>query len=182
MTSDYFLRAGTAAAWVACLAMAQTVPRVEPTTLGAAANVTQVAGKVIFAGQPDEAAVKEAAARGSKVVINLRTDEEMAQVKFDEPKLAAEAGMRYVSVPMRQTAPPAEEQAKIFKLLDEAQKADGAPVFLHCGTSNRVGFVWGLYQVSRNHLSGDDAVAQAKAAGMKNPAFEKALRESAAAK
>jgi uncharacterized protein (TIGR01244 family) len=158
---------------------AQTAPVIEPTTLGAAPNATQIKGKVIFAGQPDEAGLKEAAGRDVKTVINLRTDTEMAQVQFDEAKLAAESGMSYVTVPVQQTAPSEADQEKIFSLLDEAQKPGGRPVLLHCGTSNRVGFIWGLYQVSRNKLSAEEAVARAKAAGMKSPVLEKALRERA---
>lgn len=162
------------------IAFAQTATVIEPTTLGAAANATHVAGKVIFAGQPDEAAFQEAAARGVKNVINLRTNEEMAQVKFDEPKLATDLGMKYLQVPTQQAAPSQADQEKIFTLLDEAQKEDGKPLLLHCGTSNRVGFLWGLYQASRNKLTADEAVARAKAAGMKSPVLEKTLRESVA--
>lgn len=172
------------AVWVLALAGAvwgQT-EAVEPTTLGGAANVSQVAGKLIFAGQPDESAVKEAAARGAKVVINLRTPDEMAQVKFDEAKVAADSGMAYVTAPMQGAAISEADREKVFTMLDEARKPDGKPVFLHCGTSNRVGYVWGLYQASRHKLNVEDAVAQAKAAGMKSPALEKSLREQLAAK
>lgn len=172
------------AAWALVLAGAvwgQT-EAVEPSTLGGAANVTQVAGKMIFAGQPDESAVKEAAGRGMKVVVNLRAPEEMAQVKFDEAKVAGEAGMAYVTAPMQGAALSDADREKVFSLLDEARKPGGKPVLLHCGTSNRVGYVWGLYQASRQKLNAEDAVAQAKAAGMKSPALEKALREKLAAK
>ena len=169
-----------AAVVMQALCVAQTAPVIEPTTLGAAPNATQIAGKVIFSGQPDEAGIKEAAGRDVKVVINLRTADEMAQVKFDEQKLAADSGMSYLSVPMQQSAPSQADREKIFTLLDEAQKPGGKPVLLHCGTSNRVGFMWGLYQASRNKLTADEAVARAKAAGMKSPVLEKTLRESVA--
>jgi len=172
------------AAWILLLAGAvwgQT-EAVEPASLGGASNVSQVAGKLIFAGQPDETAFREAAARGVKVVINLRTAEEMEKLKLDEPKLAAGAGMEYVMAPMQGASLGETDREKVFTLLDEARKPGGRPVLLHCGTSNRVGFVWGLYQASREKLSVDDAVAQAKSAGMKSPALEKALREKLAAK
>lgn len=171
-------------AWLAVIlagaAWGQTA--VEPTTLGGAVNASQVAGKLIFAGQPDEAALKEAAARGTKVVINLRMPEEMAQVKVDEAKAAEAAGMSYVSVPMKGHELAAADREKVFALLDAARKPGGRPVFLHCGTSNRVGFVWGLYNATREKLDVEEAVARAKAAGMKSPALEKALREQLAAK
>jgi protein tyrosine phosphatase (PTP) superfamily phosphohydrolase (DUF442 family) len=62
-----------------------------------------------------------------------------------------------------------------MKLLGEAKP--NAKVLLHCASSNRVGYVWGLYQAKKKGLAVESAVAEAKKAGMKNPGLESGLRE-----
>ena len=130
---------------------------------------------VIFSGQPTAEALAGYAAAGVKVVVNLRTSEEMQKLGLDERAIVEKAGMRYVQVPFGATPPKDEELAGVMKLLGEA-KPNGR-VLLHCASSNRVGYVWGLYQAQKKGLAVESAVAEAKKAGMKNPGLESGLRE-----
>lgn len=130
---------------------------------------------VIFAGQPTAEALAGYAASGVKVVVNLRTPEEMQKLGLDERAIVEKAGMRYVQVPFGATPPKDEELAAVMKLLGEAKP--NAKVLLHCASSNRVGYVWGLYQAKKKGVGVESAVAEAKKAGMKNPGLESGLRE-----
>jgi hypothetical protein len=60
---------------------------------------------VFISGQPTERGLREMRARGVTTVVNLRTPEEMTRdVKFDEPALVKQLGMKYVYLPVRGSA------------------------------------------------------------------------------
>jgi protein tyrosine phosphatase (PTP) superfamily phosphohydrolase (DUF442 family) len=75
----------------------------------------------------------------------------MQKLGFDERAMVEKAGMRYVQVPFGPTPPKDEELAAVMKLLGEARP--NARVLLHCASSNRVGYVWGLYQAKKKGLA-----------------------------
>lgn len=132
--------------------------------------------EVVFSGQPTAEQLVGYARDGVKVVVNLRTDDEMAKLGLDEKAIVEKAGMRYVSVPFLATAPPKDEElVGLMKLLAGA-KPEGR-VVLHCASSNRVGYVWGLYQAKEKGVGVEKALEEAKKAGMKSAALEQALRD-----
>ena len=131
---------------------------------------------VVFSGQPTAEQLAAYGKEGVKTVVNLRTDDEMAKLGMDEKAIVEKAGMRYVSVPFLATAPPKDEElVGLMKLLAGA-KPEGR-VVLHCASSNRVGYVWGLFQAKEKGVGVEKAVEEARKAGMKSPALEQALRE-----
>jgi len=131
---------------------------------------------VVFSGQPTAEQLAAYGKEGVKTVVNLRTDYEMAKLGMDEKAIVEKAGMRYVSVPFLATAPPKDEElVGLMKLLAGA-KPEGR-VVLHCASSNRVGYVWGLFQAKEKGVGVEKAVEEARKAGMKSPALEQALRE-----
>jgi len=90
---------------------------------------------VIFtAGQPTEMEIADIARRGIHTLINLRPPSE--QVGFDEARLASDAGMAYVGIPVAGAADltiaNAERLANTFE-------THAAPFFLHCAGGNRAG-------------------------------------------
>lgn len=129
--------------------------------------------RVYFLGQPSQADLSNYAKLGVKTVINLRTAAEMEKVGFDEAAAAKAAGMNYVNVPF-QTIPTDGELAKIYAELD---KSGEGKILLHCGSSNRVGGVWAAYRATQKGVAPEEAMNEGKAAGLKNPALEKAIRE-----
>jgi uncharacterized protein (TIGR01244 family) len=130
---------------------------------------------VIFSGQPTAEQLAAYGKDGVKVVVNLRTPEEMQKLGLDERAIVEKAGMRYVNVPFGSTPPKDEELAGVMKLLAAAKP--NHKVVLHCASSNRVGYVWGLYQAKQKGLPVEKAVEEAKKAGMRNPGLESGLRE-----
>lgn len=152
--------------------------KVTPEPVGTSVNASSFGTQVRFAGQPGEKDFEEYAKLGVKKVINLRMPAEMQKVEFDEAAVVKQAGMEYVTVPFGPQPPAEEDLAKIYAVLREA--GDGK-VLVHCATSNRAGMVWSLFRGSQHGLSADDAIAEGKAAGMKNPGLEKIAREKLAA-
>jgi uncharacterized protein (TIGR01244 family) len=124
-------------------------------------NVSRV-GRIYFAGQPSEAALRLAAAEGVGLVINLRPTEEMAKVPFDELGLVAELGMRYVSISV---TPATFSLADVDRFGEELSATDG-PVLFHCSSSNRCGGLWAVYLVREHGAGWDEALALGKAAGL----------------
>lgn len=134
-----------------------------------------LAQNVIFSGQPTAEQLAGYPKDGVKVVVNLRTAEEMQKLGLDEKAIVEKAGMRYVNVPFGSTPPKDEELAGLMKLLAGAKPNE--KVVLHCATSNRVGYVWGLYQAKEKGMPAEKAMEEAKKAGMRNPGLESGLRE-----
>lgn len=147
---------------------------VRPLTIGETRNVSTYDNQVYFAGQPDEAALRQFADFGVKTVINIRTSGEIESLGFDEQKTVEEAGMTYVHVPMGRELPSDDALKRILDTLDTA--GDG-PVLLHCASSNRVGSVWSVYAGERAGLDLEAAIAEGKAAGMSAAPLEKAARD-----
>ena len=52
------------------------------------------------------------------------------------------------------------------ELLNEVER----PVLLHCASANRVGTVWLPWRVIDQGIEFDEALAEAKAVGLRNPA------------
>ncbi|MDX1983493.1 MAG: cytochrome c peroxidase [Bryobacteraceae bacterium] len=143
--------------------------------MGSTLNAATYGDQVFFAGQPPKEDLAKYAARGVKVVINLRTAEEMAKAGFDERQEAEAAGMTYLNVPFGAQPPSTDDLDRIFGLLDEAGHK---PVLIHCASSNRVGYIWSLYRNRRGGLSPEAALVEGKQAGLRAPALEKLAREN----
>jgi uncharacterized protein (TIGR01244 family) len=150
-------------------------PAIRRLTIENTANVSTFDNRIYFAGQPNEDALKQFADFGVKTVINLRTDQELAGLGFDEKAVVEEAGMKYIHAPMSREIPDASTLQKIMIALDTA---GDAPVLLHCSTSMRVGTIWSIYAGRQGNLTVDEAIAEGKDAGMNAPVFETAVREA----
>jgi uncharacterized protein (TIGR01244 family) len=135
-------------------------------------NIYQDDG-IYFAGQPTEQGLRDAAARGVNVVINLRPDAEMEQnVAYDEPSVVKELGMEYVTIPVT----PASFSSKDADLLAKTLSHADEPVLIHCGSSNRVGALWALYLNRHRNLEIDDAIERGKKAGMRSEKLAELVR------
>jgi uncharacterized protein (TIGR01244 family) len=106
----------------------------------------KVGDDLFIAGQPTERALRELKAQGVTTVINLRSPEEMARIGFDEPKLIAELGMKYVYIPMRGNDALPYAPAGLQKFTEAMKAADGK-VLLHCTIAWRASHLWGAYLI-----------------------------------
>lgn len=147
--------------------------KVAPVAVGQSPNSSAFGSQVYFAGQPSEADLAEYARLGVKTVVNLRMPAEMEKLGFDEAAAAKAAGLKYVSVPFS-GMPSDGDLARIYS---ELNKSGDGKVLLHCASSNRVGVSWAAFRSAEHGLPADDALAEGRAAGLKNPTLEKLTRE-----
>lgn len=112
------------------------------------ARYAKVGDDMFIGGQPTEKALRELKAQGVTTVINLRAPEEMARIGFDEAKLVAELGMKYVYIPMRGTTEFPYSPDGLKKFSDAMAAADGK-VLLHCTVAWRASHMWGAYLIQQ---------------------------------
>jgi protein tyrosine phosphatase (PTP) superfamily phosphohydrolase (DUF442 family) len=72
---------------------------------------------------------------------------------------------------------PGELSDEIFDAARDQLRGAARPLFLHCGSGNRVGAVWIPYRVLDQGVELEAAVAEAKVVGLKTPEFEAKARD-----
>ncbi|MGB7756870.1 MAG: protein tyrosine phosphatase family protein [Salinisphaera sp.] len=113
-------------------------------------NVRRFGADIVTAGQPSRAQLVAAGEAGVRTVVNLRPAREFDE--FDEARAVADAGMRYVNIPV---AGPDDIDDRHARDLDDAlAAAGGTPALVHCASSNRVG---ALMAYRARHLQGENA-------------------------
>ena len=126
-------------------------------------RAARVGEDVFVTGQPTERALRELHEQGVTVVVNLRTPEEMTRnVKFDEPALVAELGMRYVYLPVRGTGEFPYSPETLAKFAEAVRNANGK-VLLHCTIAWRASHLWAAYLIKEVGIPVEAALANARA-------------------
>jgi len=132
-------------------------------------NFSRVDATIGCGGATDTSALPTLKKEGFVSVINLRLASE-AGANVEESKRAAEAlGLKYFHLPFDAAAP----DSKIVEtfLASVANKAN-QPVFIHCGSANRVGAVWMIKRVLQDGWTVDRARTEAQAIGLASPQLE----------
>lgn len=130
--------------------------------------------------QPDAAQIHALAHEGVRTVVNFRPHGE--HPTYDEQAAAASAGLTYVNLPY------AGADELTDAILDGARatlrdaKAANAAVALHCRSGNRAGPAWAAYRVLDDGVPLDQALREAKAMQMRDPALETRVRAYIAAR
>jgi len=140
-----------------------TAPVILDTTGLYQERAARVSENIFVTGQPTARALRELRALGVTTVVNLRTPEEMTRnVKFDEPALVAELGMRYVFLPVRGTAEYPYAPATLAQFAEAVRTANGK-VLLHCTIAWRASHLWAAYLIKERGIPIDSALANARA-------------------
>lgn len=121
----------------------------------------KVGDDLFVAGQPTERALREMKAQGVTTIVNLRTPPEMARIGFDEEKLIAELGMKYVYLPVRGDSTFPYSPATLAKFTETLRAAEGK-VLLHCTVAWRASHLWGAYLI-QSGVPAADALAHTRA-------------------
>lgn len=116
-------------------------------------------GDFYFSGQPDESTLRWLADEGVKMIVNLRTEGEMALVNFDEINLINTLGMDYVSIHIGGMSGYTPEMVDSFAQALQNRKGK---VLIHCAIGGRVTLLWMAYLVKYQGLSLNEAVAIGK--------------------
>jgi uncharacterized protein (TIGR01244 family) len=153
------------------LAAAVVVPalaQVRKAELAGVRNYSKVDATVGCAGATDPSAMKALRAEGYVSVINLRMPSEQGADIEGGRAAAKAAGLKYFHFPFN-TATPDASVVSTF-LATVADKAN-QPVFVHCGSANRVGGMWMIKRVLQDKWAMDAARAEAEAIGLREPAM-----------
>ena len=126
-------------------------------------NYTRIDATVACAGATPPEAMAGLKQLGFVSVINFRTaGEQDAQVEEGKAAAAA-AGLKYFHVPFRTPTP---EIAETF--LEVVADTSNQPVYIHCGSANRVGAMWYIKRVKQDGWDHDRAMAEAEAIGLRS--------------
>ncbi len=121
---------------------------------------------------PDAAALQEAKAAGVTTVIDFRKASE--GTGFDEKAGAEALGLNYVNIPFQNEAELTDE---VFDSTRASLKGLKGAALMHCRSGNRAAAAWLPYRVLDDGVSWEQALAEAKAIGLKAPALEAKARE-----
>lgn len=126
-------------------------------------NYTRVDATVACAGATPVDALAVLRERGFNTIVNFRTAGEQG-ADIDASRAAAEAaGLNYVHLPFRTPTPEIVES-----FLDTVAEPANQPVYIHCGSANRVGALWLIKRVKQDGYSVEDATAEAEAIGLRS--------------
>ncbi len=129
-------------------------------------NYTRVDATVACAGATPPEAMVELRNRGFTTVINFRTGGERGATVDAGQQAAEEAGLKYIHIPFREAT---AEVAESF--LEAVADPTNQPVYIHCGSANRVGAMWLIKRVKQDGYAVDDALAEAEAIGLSSAAL-----------
>jgi uncharacterized protein (TIGR01244 family) len=110
-------------------------------------------------------AIPSLAKMGYRSIINLRQPSEPGVAIEESRQAASAAGLKYIHLPFNAAAPdPAVIQSFLTAVTDTANQ----PVFVHCGSANRVGAMWLAKRMLVDDWSEARALEEAHAIGLSN--------------
>jgi uncharacterized protein (TIGR01244 family) len=145
-----------------------TVPlfaQVQKKEFAGVVNYSRVDATVGCGGRVDPSAMRALKAEGYVSVINLRQASEPG-ADIDAGRAAAQqAGLKYIHLPFNASAPdPRVVDSFLASVADTANQ----PVFIHCGSANRVGGLWLIKRAVADGWSLERAQAEAETIGLSN--------------
>jgi len=127
------------------------------------------AGDVFIAGQPMQTNLDSLIDVGVKLVVNLRTDEEMNNLNFDQAKYLKSKGIKYIHIPMG--GDDGYKADAIDKMGKKINKTDGK-VLIHCRSAGRATYAWMAWLIRYQDYSIDEAVQLGSKARFTVPFFD----------
>lgn len=121
----------------------------------------KVGDDLFVAGQPTERALREMKTLGVTTIVNLRSPSEMQRIPFDEAKVIADLGMKYVYLPVRGDAEFPYSPATLAKFTEVMREAEGK-VLLHCTVAWRASHLWAAWLLQQG-VPAPDVLAHTRA-------------------
>lgn len=146
------------------------VQSLEKQTLAGASNVTRPDATVMCAGATSNDAFPEIRKLGFTSIINLRRDGEPMVNVAAAREAAAASGLKYVHVPV-DPANPSSEAVDAF--LAAVTDKSNQPMYIHCGSANRVAAMWLIKRVVVDGWEVARATSEAEGIGLTSPALRK---------
>jgi uncharacterized protein (TIGR01244 family) len=159
----------TAALTVAVSLHAAASVQVQKGTKPGIVNYSRVDATIGCGGATAIEAMPALKQEGFKTVVNLRHANEPGVDITAAETAATAAGLKYVHIPITGQSPEPEQVEKFLTVIADAANA---PVYIHCGTANRVGAVWLIKRVLVDGWEIDRATAEAEAIGLTSPTLK----------
>jgi uncharacterized protein (TIGR01244 family) len=129
-------------------------------------NFSRVDATVGCAGATDPSAMAALKKDGFVSVVNLRVATEPG-ADVDAGRAAAQAaGLKYIHLPFNAAAP---DDKVVDGFLAAVADKSNQPVFIHCGSANRVGAVWMIKRALQDGWPVEKARAEGEAIGLTSP-------------
>jgi uncharacterized protein (TIGR01244 family) len=128
-------------------------------------NYSRVDATVGCGGQVDPSAMAALRKEGFVSVVNLRQATEPGADIDAGRKAAQAAGLKYIHLPFDAARP---DTAVVEQFLAAVADKSNQPVFIHCGSANRVGGVWMIKRVLQDGWTLERARAEAEAIGLRD--------------
>jgi uncharacterized protein (TIGR01244 family) len=138
-------------------------------TVPGVTNFTKVDDTVACGGALTGNAVSELKQRGYKAIINFRLATEPGANVRAEADAAEESSIRYIHLPFEANSP---DPAVVDAFLKAVADPGNHPVFVHCGSANRVGAMWLIKRVLQDGWSVDRASKEAEIIGLTSPGLK----------
>jgi uncharacterized protein (TIGR01244 family) len=160
------MRAFLAVPFVIALTFTTAAAQVTKGEIAGVRNFSRVDATVGCAGATDPSAMAALRKEGFVSVINLRLpDEQGADVPAGRTA-AQTAGLKYIHLPFNAAAPdPKVVESFLAAVADKSNQ----PVFIHCGSANRVGAVWMIKRALQDGWPIEKARAEAETIGLTSP-------------
>jgi uncharacterized protein (TIGR01244 family) len=148
-------------------------------TIDGVRNFTVVDATVGCAGATEIGAMPALAARGYKSIVNLRLATEAGAAVEESRAAATQAGLKFIHLPFNGSAPDAAVADAFIKAVTDTANQ---PVFINCGSANRVGALWLAKRLVVDRWDQAKALEEAKLIGLSAAALEKFALEYAASR
>ena len=156
--------------FISVLLLVALVQAPEKQTIAGAENVTRVDAAVMCGGATTPEAFPAIKKGGFTSIINLRRETEPG-VDVPAARQAAEAhGLKYIHIPVDPAKPSTESVDAFLKAVADSTNQ---PMYIHCGSANRVAALWLIKRVAVDGWDIPRATGEAKAIGLTSPALER---------
>lgn len=145
--------------------------------LPGATNVTRVDAVLMCGGATTPEAFPALRKHGFASIINLRRDTEPTVDIAAARKAADDSGLKYIHIPVDPASP---ERASVDAFLKAVTEPANQPMYIHCGSANRVAAMWLIKRVVVDGWDIPRATDEAEAIGLTSPALRKFALDYAA--
>jgi uncharacterized protein (TIGR01244 family) len=160
-----FIRPVASVCLVLVVTVASPAGQVKKGEIPGISNFSRVDATVGCGGATEPAAMAELKKQGFNSVINLRVATEKGANVEASRAAAQTSGLKYIHVPF-DVASPDPQLVETF--LAAVADTGNQPVYIHCGSANRVGAVWMIKRVLQDGWEIDKASEEAEAIGLTN--------------
>ncbi len=160
-----------AATVLSCLVLAGTVSaQARKEAVDGIRNFTVVDATVACAGATETRVFPALKERGYKTVLNLREATETGAAINESRAMATAAGLKFIHLPLDPAAPDDLVVDEFLKIVTEPANQ---PVFINCGSANRVSALWLTKRILVDKWEEAAALEEAKIIGLTSEPLKK---------